>query len=177
MYWLLNYAWFYKGGKCACFVLINKYFFEANQPYGQSTVNLGPTHKFSDHTLESYLIGTIVSLTFGRRGRKNLLFAFKLVQIRHQFSWRNEILVSFFLYLSSTLSFFLTLSNLSHSLLFLSHSLGFLSHSLFFLSHSLFFYLSFYFYISLSPLCNYLSIYFSTVVSLSFSITCLLCRT
>ena len=28
--------WFYKGGKCGCFVLRNKWFFEVNPPYGES---------------------------------------------------------------------------------------------------------------------------------------------
>ena len=35
-YWQLNDAWFYKWGKCRFFVLLNKWFFEANLPYGQS---------------------------------------------------------------------------------------------------------------------------------------------
>ena len=45
LYWEINDAWFYKGGKCGCVVLINKWFFVVNLPYGQSdlTVNPGPT--------------------------------------------------------------------------------------------------------------------------------------
>ena len=44
LYCFLNDVWFYKGGKCGWFVIINKAFFEVNPPYGQSdsTVNLNP---------------------------------------------------------------------------------------------------------------------------------------
>ena len=41
LYWYLIDAWFYKGDKCGCFVLTNKWFFEVNLPYGQSKSWLG----------------------------------------------------------------------------------------------------------------------------------------
>ena len=52
--------WFYKGGKCGCFELTNKIFFEVNPPNGQSnfTVRLGPTNRntFQNGAL-SYIFG------------------------------------------------------------------------------------------------------------------------
>ena len=36
------HIWFCKGGKCGCFVLINKWFFEVNPPYGQSNFTVNP---------------------------------------------------------------------------------------------------------------------------------------
>ena len=62
---------FTKGvGKCGCYVLKNKWFFEVNLPYGQSyfTVNPGPTNyllSFGDRKNIAFKIKKLVLLPYG----------------------------------------------------------------------------------------------------------------
>ena len=43
--WIKYVAWFYKGGKCRCFVLINKWCSWVQSTFGDLTCNPGPTFR------------------------------------------------------------------------------------------------------------------------------------